>query len=103
MGGMINHASFSVQDLGPTGKLSEKRQAPGFSSQVFAGTAIDFVRQAPTDRPFFLYVSFTAPHDPRNPPAAYREMYYRKRPPLPENFLPQIPFYNGFGSGGRFR
>jgi arylsulfatase A-like enzyme len=99
MGGMINHASFSVQDLGRTGGLSDKRQAPGFSSQVFADTAIDYIKQAPQDNPFFLYVALTAPHDPRNPPQTYRDMYYNKRPPLPVNFLPQIPYYNGFGSG----
>jgi len=99
LGGMLNHASFSVQDLGSTGELSDKRPAPGFSSQVFADTAIDFIRQASEDQPFFLYVALTAPHDPRNPPPAYREMYYQNRPPLPVNFLPQIPFYNGFGHG----
>jgi arylsulfatase A-like enzyme len=35
-----------------------------------------------------------APHDPRNPPEKYREIYYDKRPPLPPNFLPQHPFQN---------
>ena len=35
------------------------------------------------------------PHDPRNPPEPYREMYYKNRPPLPENFLPRHPFDNG--------
>ena len=35
-----------------------------------------------------------APHDPRNPPEKYREMYYRNRPPLPENFLGEHPFQN---------
>ena len=43
------------------------------------------------DGPFFCYVAFTAPHDPRNPPEPYREMYYRDRPPLPANFLPAAP------------
>ena len=46
------------------------------------------------ENPFFLYVSFMAPHDPRNPPQKYREIYYKKRPPLPKNFLPQHPFQN---------
>ena len=35
-----------------------------------------------------------APHDPRNPPKKYREIYYKNRPPLPKNFLPQHPFQN---------
>ncbi len=93
MGGMANHASFEVQDL-VDGKLSPKRDAGGFSSSVYADAAVDFIRGANTERPFFLYVAFTAPHDPRNPPEEYREAYYKNRPPLPKNFLPQHPFVN---------
>ncbi|MEM7234431.1 MAG: sulfatase-like hydrolase/transferase, partial [Planctomycetota bacterium] len=47
------------------------------------------------EKPFFLYVAFMAPHDPRNPPEAYRKIYYDKRPPLPKNFRPLHPFTNG--------
>ena len=35
------------------------------------------------------------------PPLAYREPYYRNLPPLPANFLPQLPFDNGMMHGGR--
>jgi len=87
MGGMANHADFQVQDLAE-GKLGPKRDAGGFSSEVFADEAVKFIQTAGDDQPFFLYVAFMAPHDPRNPPEKYREMYYKQRPPLPENFLP---------------
>lgn len=93
MGGMVNHADFEVQDL-VDGELGAKRGAGGFSSTVFADAAIEFIEGAGGDRPFFLYVAFTAPHDPRNPPEKYREMYYKARPPLPANYLPQHPFVN---------
>ncbi len=93
MGGMANHADFRVQDLND-GKLSEERSAGGFSSTVFADEAIRYIQEAKGDKPFFLYVAFMAPHDPRNPPEKYREMYYENRPPLPSNFLPQHPFQN---------
>ena len=93
MGGMANHADFMVQDL-VGGELGQRRDAGGFSSTVFADAAIGFIRDAKADQPFFLYVAFMAPHDPRNPPEEYREMYYEKRPPLPQNFLPQHPFRN---------
>lgn len=93
MGGMANHADFQVQDLAD-GKLGTKRDAGGFSSTVFADEAIAFLEDAGTDRPFFLYVAFMAPHDPRNPPEPYRRRYYDKRPPLPPNYLPQHPFTN---------
>jgi len=93
MGGMANHAAFQVQDLVDR-ELSPKRPAGGFSSAVFADAAVDFIQAAESDRPFFLYVAFMAPHDPRNPPQEYRNIYYDKRPPLPKNFLPQHPFMN---------
>jgi len=93
MGGMANHADFQVQDL-TDGKLGPKRDAGGFSSTVFADEAVKFIQNAGSDHPFFLYVAFMAPHDPRNPPEKYRQMYYEKRPPLPANFLPQHPFKN---------
>ena len=93
MGGMANHADFEVQDYAD-GKLGPKHPARGFSSTVFADAAVRFIDDADTEEPFFLYVAFMAPHDPRNPPEAYREMYYKNRPPLPENFLPQHPFVN---------
>jgi arylsulfatase A-like enzyme len=54
-----------------------------------------------TEKPFFAYVAFTAPHDPRQPPKEFRERYQRDRPPLPENYLPQHPFDNGHMKGGR--
>jgi arylsulfatase A-like enzyme len=92
MGGMANHADFQVQDL-TDGKLGPKRQA-GFSSTEFANSAIHFINQSDAEQPFFLYVSFMAPHDPRNPPEAYRQRYYNKRPPLPTNFKPLHPFAN---------
>lgn len=94
LGGMANHADFAVQDL-REGRLSEKRPAGGFSSSVFADEAIAFLEEEEGDDPFFLQVAFMAPHDPRNPPEAYREMYYEDRPPLPENFRPQHPFRLG--------
>ena len=93
MGGMANHADFQVQDL-TDGNLSPKRKAGGFSSTVFADEAVKFIQDAGSDKPFFLYVAFMAPHDPRNPPEKYRQMYYENRPPLPKNFLAQHAFKN---------
>lgn len=100
LGGMVDHTSFEVQDL-VEGKLGPQRAAVGFSSEVFADAAIDYITSADEDSPFFLYVAFTAPHDTRNPPEKYREMYYQNRPPLPENFLPEHPFRTPTTMGGR--
>lgn len=91
MGGMADHTDFKVQDYSG-GKLGPQYQAEAFSSTHFANEAVRFIEQRDSEKPFFLYVSFLAPHDPRNPPEPYREQYYNKRPPLPENFLPEFPF-----------
>jgi arylsulfatase A-like enzyme len=94
-GGMSDHTKVPVRDLGEDGKLTEERTGEKFSSVLFADTVIEFLNQHEGKKPFFAYVAFTAPHDPRMPPLAYRESYYRNLPPLPRNFLPQLPFDNG--------
>ena len=94
-GGMSNHQSVPVQDLLPGGQFGDKRTGEKFSSELFADTAIEFLRGHKGPEPFFLYVAFTAPHDPRTPPGEYATMYDPGQMPLPKNFLPQHPFDNG--------
>jgi arylsulfatase A-like enzyme len=98
-GGMSDHTKVPIRDLGPDGKLSAERTGKKFSSELFADAVIEFVNNHDGKRPFFAYVAFTAPHDPRQPPLNFREPYYRKLPPLPANFLPQLPFDNGMMHG----
>jgi arylsulfatase A-like enzyme len=95
LGGMEDHTKVSVVDV-VQGRATGARVAAKFSSEEFADAAISFLGRQTNRQPFLCYVAFTAPHDPRNPPPAYREMYYRRPPPLPENFLPQHPFNNSF-------
>jgi arylsulfatase A-like enzyme len=95
LGGMEDHTKVPVVDI-VRGRVTESRVAAKFSSEEFADAAISFLGRQTNRQPFFCYVAFTAPHDPRNPPKAYREMYYRNPPPLPANFLPQHPFNNSF-------
>ena len=102
-GGMSDHEKVPVRDLGPDGKLTEQRIGEKFSTELFADAAIRFLEQhdpAAGTKPFFCYVAFTAPHDPRQPPPGF-PADYTSRPPLPKNFLPQLPFDNGAMTGGR--
>ena len=94
-GGMADHTKVPVVDLGPEGNFINKRVGENFSSELFTNAAIEFLENHKGDKPFYAYVAYTAPHDPRNPPMKYRQMYYRNRPPLPKNFKPQHPFDNG--------
>lgn len=56
-------ADGRVRDYGP-GVLD-------YSTDVLAREAVDFLRAAPVDRPFFLLFSPSAPHRPWIPPARY--------------------------------
>ena len=94
MGGMSNHLEVPLADIGD-GELVNRRTGEALSSEIFADAAIDFLENHDTDSPFFCYVPFTAPHDPRQPPEALREKYYARDLPLPENYMPQHPFDNG--------
>ena len=99
-GGMADHTKVPVRDLGPDGKLTEQRTGEKFSSELFADAAIRFLEKQDGRKPFFLYTAFTAPHDPRIPGPGF-PADYAHRPPLPANFLPQLPFDNGAMQGGR--
>ncbi|MBW3541610.1 MAG: sulfatase-like hydrolase/transferase [Planctomycetes bacterium] len=67
--------------------------SPGISAKI-ADAAIRFINRRP-DKPFFLHVNFTAPHDPLLMPFGYAGRYAPAKLPLPENFLPRHPFDHG--------
>lgn len=94
-GGMSDHTKVPLRDLEAAGKLGPLRTGDKFSSEIFADAAIDYLEKRDRDQPFFAYVAFTAPHDPRQPTGAWRDYYQKHLPPLPANFLPQLPFDNG--------
>ena len=96
-GGMSDHRRVPVHDFDPEGRYPKDRQYVGkeFSSELFSGAAVRFLEAYEGEAPFFLYVAYTAPHDPRTPPDAYRGMYDAERLRLPENFMPRHPFDNG--------
>jgi len=45
--------------------------------------ALEYLASHPTDRPFFLWVSYVHPHHPFNPPAPYHMLYGSEDMPLP--------------------
>ncbi len=70
------------------------------SSVIFADAAIKFI-QSPeaVKKPYFMYVAFTTPHDPRQVPQEYFDKYDMAEISLPLNFIPQHPFDNGHMTG----
>jgi arylsulfatase A-like enzyme len=100
-GGMSDHTKVPIEDLLPEGILGDQRVGPRFSSELFADAVIEFLQNYSEEAPFYAYVPFTAPHDPRQPPHEFRQMYYENPPPLPDNFMAQHPFDLGPHITGR--
>lgn len=91
-GGMCDHFQVSLCDV-VAGRVVNKRQPAGHSSEHFADAVIDFLKRHGStggDKPFFAYVPFTAPHDPRDPPRQWLDkLKDLPRPELPPNFRGQ--------------
>jgi arylsulfatase A-like enzyme len=97
-GGMSSHFAVPVFDFDPTGEYPQaaERIGPQHSTELFTSAAVDFLRQRrPGDPPFFLYVAYTAPHDPRETLPEWHARYRPEAMHLPPNFLPEHPFDNG--------
>ncbi|MCK4881363.1 MAG: sulfatase-like hydrolase/transferase, partial [Bacteroidales bacterium] len=54
-------------------------------------------------QPFFMYVAFNAPHDPRQSPKEYVDLYPLENISLPENFLPEYPYKDKIGCAASLR
>ena len=114
-GGMGDHWNVPVCDFDRSGAYAAQiRQTTDFhtqavrqwtadhieagvhSTELFCDAAVDFLRdRQPHDNPFFAYVSFMAPHDPRTMPQEFLDMYPPERVDLPPNFVARHCFDNG--------
>ena len=62
-------------------------------SEVVADDAIDFLHTAKNDiKPFFMYIAFNAPHDPRQSPQSYVDSYPLDKISLPKPFVEDYPY-----------
>ncbi|MBC2602741.1 sulfatase-like hydrolase/transferase [Puniceicoccus vermicola] len=114
-GGMSDHWNVPAYHYDPTGKYDTQLpiiRNPGqsrevtyrqcdhinsgqHSSQSVCNAAIDFIESHEGDVPFYSYISFLAPHDPRSMPQEFLEMYDPDEIELPPNFLGGHPFDTG--------
>ncbi len=115
-GGMMDHWNVPAFDFDPAGRydaalpycvnpsLSNEVKyrrcdhvlAGKHSTDLFCDASAEFLRSYKDDAPFFMYVSFMAPHDPRTMPKKFLDMYDPGNVPLPESFMPQHPFNIGW-------
>jgi choline-sulfatase len=66
------------------------------SARIWAECAAErLTEMAAKDDPFFLYVGFTSPHDPRQAPKEFCDKYPADRVAVPANYLPEHPFDQG--------
>lgn len=65
-------------------------------SEVLGDDAVDYMDIAKADdRPFFMYLAFNAPHDPRQSPKKFVDMYPVDDIIVPKSFLPEYPYQIG--------
>ena len=73
-------------------------------SEVLGDDSLEFLKHAQEhDKPFFMYLAFNAPHDPRQSPKEYVEKYPLDKIDLPENFLPEYPYNEAMKAGRTLR
>ena len=67
-------------------------------SELIAKNTFEFFDQAKKDeKPFFMYISFNAPHDPRQAPKEYVDMYPLDSISVPKNYLSVYPYKDAIG------
>jgi len=114
-GGMADHWNVPVYRYDPTGRYdmtlpvcndpfngkevthrdADHVSAGLHSSEMVCDAGIEFIRRQDGSQPFFAYISFLAPHDPRVMPGEFRTMYDPANIDLPPNFAGGHPFDTG--------
>ena len=73
-------------------------------SELVKDDALSFIDNASkSDKPFFMYVAFNAPHDPRQSPKKYVDLYPLDSISMPQSFMPEYPFAEEMGAGKKLR
>lgn len=68
-------------------------------SEVLRDDAIQFIEQAKTEsNPFFMYLAFNAPHDSRQSPQEFLDLYPVEEIKLPPSWLPEYPYKDQIGN-----
>jgi arylsulfatase A-like enzyme len=75
----------------------EKTDKIEHSAALYTDIFVDYLlnKAAKRNTPFFTYLGFNSPHDPRQAPKEYLDMYHQDKIEIPPNFLPEHPFDQG--------
>jgi len=67
-------------------------------AEIVADKSIELLESATQrEEPFFLYLAFHSPHDSRQSPKEYVDMYPQEKTDVPANFLPENPYKDVMG------
>lgn len=73
-------------------------------SEVLKDDALEFISNTKkSNKPFFMYLAFNAPHDPRQAPQEYLDKYPLDNISIPISWMPEYPFKDGIGNGPGLR
>ncbi len=73
-------------------------------SEVLKDDALEYIDMAKeSENPFFMYLAFNAPHDPRQAPKEYVDLYPLDEVSVPENFMPLYPYKDSIGCAPTLR
>lgn len=73
-------------------------------SEVLKDDALYFIQQAEAKKnPFFMYLAFNAPHDPRQSPQSFLDQYPLDSIEVPKNALPEYPYKDSIGNSPGLR
>lgn len=110
MPGTVPEAYNRPQSAGDTTWLPWHTKYGGFWeggkhwSEVVGDNAIEFLDSAKMRKnPFFMYLAFNAPHDPRQSPKKYVDQYPLENISVPQSFLELYPYKDSIGSGTGLR
>ena len=78
-------ADYDGNDQNP--QNFQQRREMKLSSELFADAAIGYLesKERRNSKPFFIYLSFLTPHDPRQAPPEFINMYPPENIPIPPN------------------
>jgi len=73
-------------------------------SEVVANETIGFLENSQeSEQPFFMYIAFNAPHDPRQSPKEYIDMYPLDAVAVPANYMQEYPYKDEIGCSKSLR
>jgi len=91
---ITGYRNWTFKDSQGKPKLDKGIGLTPLTDKYIADGALEFLKRK-TDKPFFLHVNFTGPHDPLVYPPGYENKYKSADLKLPPNFSPRHPFDHG--------